>query len=113
MQGDVLRNRDFKRLVRLLNEPVPHILGYLLMLWHSAIESDDANFGDAVDVEAAAGYSGPNRAFAAVFADCGFLDRSERIDGSNDYSLSHDWNHHSPWCKSWRSIATSKLTEAA
>lgn len=74
------RHVKFRRLVRLLGEPEPHVRGYLELMWETAYENGDAVLGDAESVEAAAKYPGePGKLCAALLA-CGGAGRAGFIE---------------------------------
>lgn len=94
MKADLPDHRKFLRLVRLLGEPAPHVLGYLQFMWRRAYQMGNPFLGDALDVEAAAIYGGEPGKFAAACLDAGFLDQT---DGG---FLVHDLYQHAPeWAK--------------
>src|SRR5262249_14283752 len=65
----------FRRLCHVLGEPVPHVLGYLELMWAVAYESGNPRIGDAVDVELAAQYPpGKEGRLCAALLQVGFLD---------------------------------------
>lgn len=82
----------FKRLVHLLRERVPHVLGYLECLWHTAYEACNPVFRDAVDVELSAEWPGEPGTFCAALVECHLLDPLE--DGSR-FEI-HDFFDHAP-----------------
>ena len=96
MADDILECREFKRLVRLLGEPIPHVLGYVLMIWHHAVRTDGQIIGDAVDVEAITGYAGQKAGFTTALVDCGFLDRRGQ-DGGEAFSAAAGWDYGTVW----------------
>lgn len=84
-------HRKFKKLVRLLNEPVAHIVGYLECMWHTGYQIGTPFLGDSTDVEAAAGYPHEPGKFTTAALEAGFIDAE---DGGN-YSI-HDLFEHAP-----------------
>jgi hypothetical protein len=81
----------FRRLVHVLREPAPHVVGYLEVMWHVGYESGNALLGDEVDVELAAQYPGePGKLFKALLQ-CGFIDAVEE----GQYAI-HDLYDHAP-----------------
>lgn len=84
-------HRKFLKLVRLLGDPRPHVMGYLECLWLRGYQVGTAFVGDADDVEAAAEYPGERGRFAAAAFEAGFLDRD--ADGT---FLIHDLYDHAP-----------------
>lgn len=88
---ELTSHRKFKKLVRLLGDPRPHVIGYLECLWHQGYQIGTAFLGDADDVEAAAEYPGERGRFANAAYEAGFLD----VDGHGHY-LIHDLYDHAP-----------------
>jgi hypothetical protein len=88
---DLLLHPKFRRLAFVLQEPEPHCLGYLEMMWHVGYASGNPVLGDAVDVELSAKYPGTKGKLAAALLECGFLDR---LDG--DRFAIHDLYDHAP-----------------
>jgi hypothetical protein len=88
---DLRNNKKFRKLRRLLPEPVPHLIGYLDCLWHQGYQTGDPFIGDATDVEAAAEYPGEPGRFVKAAHESGFLDQ----DGSGNY-LIHELYEHAP-----------------
>ena len=75
----------------MLQEPAPHVVGYLEVMWHVGYESGNALLGDQIDVELAAQYPGlPGKLFRALL-ECAFIDGVE--DGR--YAI-HDLYDHAP-----------------
>lgn len=67
----LIKHRKFKRLVQMLQEPAPHVLGYLEMMWGSCYETGNPYLGDETDVELTAEYPGdPGKLFRALLG-CG------------------------------------------
>jgi hypothetical protein len=94
MKADLPDHRKFLRLVRLVNEPAPHVLGYLLFMWRRAYQMGSPFLGDELDVEAAAVYTGEPGKFTRAAASAGFLDLT---DGGY---IVHDLYAHAPeWAK--------------
>jgi hypothetical protein len=81
----------FRRLVHTLQEPAPHVVGYLEVMWHVGYESGDPLLGDAVDVELAAQYPGPAGKLFQALLDCGFIELAD----CGRYSI-HDLYDHAP-----------------
>lgn len=78
----------YKRLIRVLDMPRPHVRGYLETMWDVAHECGNPFFACAEDVEAAAEWEGkPGALFAALVA-CGWID----ADGSG-WSIHDYWDH--------------------
>jgi hypothetical protein len=65
----------FKRLVFLLQEPVPHVWGYCECLWDVAYQNGEATIGDAIDVELAAEYPGERGKLVNALLDCRLIDQ--------------------------------------
>jgi hypothetical protein len=65
----------FRRLVHLLAEPEPHVLGYLECLWLAGYERGDEVLGDELDVELAAEYPGKRGRLFAALLDARLIDR--------------------------------------
>jgi hypothetical protein len=88
----------FRRLVQLLNEPVPHVHGYLECIWLCAYENGDAYIGDQIDVELAAQWTGEQGKLCEALLTCGgrragFI---EATPGVKDSYQVHDLHHHAP-----------------
>ena len=83
--------RKFKRALRELSIPGPHLLGYLEYIWQSANLEGNPVFADMDEVEAAAEWSGEPRTLATALIDTGWLDRRE--DGKIEV---HDYWEHAP-----------------
>lgn len=81
----------FRRLVFLLKEAVPHVLGYLECLWSVAYESGDPLIGDKIDIELAAEWPGEAGKLCQALLDCRFIDESE----PGRFSI-HDLFDHAP-----------------
>jgi hypothetical protein len=79
------------RLLHVLQEPKPHILGYLELIWRVGYESGNPEIGTALDVELAAEYPGPPGKLARALVKVGFLDRL----GHGQYAI-HDLFDHAP-----------------
>lgn len=89
----------FRRLVRMLGEPRPHVRGYLELLWEVGYENGDPVLGDQEAVEAAAEYPGePGKLFQALL-ECGGKDRvgfvEEVSDEPGQFQI-HDLFDHAP-----------------
>jgi hypothetical protein len=91
VKAELLDHRKFLRLKRLLGEPTPHVLGYLVLMWRRGYQTGSPVLGDALDVEAAAEYMGEPRKFATAAHEAGFLDK--RQDGEFEI---HDLYDHAP-----------------
>lgn len=91
MKADLLDHRKFLRLQRLLAEPIPHVLGYLMLMWKRGYQTGTPILGDELDVEAAAGFMGEPSKFANAALAAGFLDR----EPSGELSI-HDLYDHAP-----------------
>jgi hypothetical protein len=81
----------FKRLVHLLRQPIPHVLGYLECLWSVAYEHGKAEIGSELDVELSADWPGETGALCKALVDCRFLDDV----GDARYAV-HDLFDHAP-----------------
>lgn len=88
----------FRKLVRVLGEPEPHVRGYLECLWEVCYEHGDPVIGDAEAIEAAAKYPGePGKLFNALMT-CGGTNRAgfiEPTDHPDEYQV-HDLMDHAP-----------------
>jgi hypothetical protein len=91
LKAELLDHWKFLRLKRLLGEPTPHVLGYLMLMWRRGYQTGSAKLGDELDVEAAAEYMGEPRKFATAALDAGFLDRLP----DNTFAI-HDLYEHAP-----------------
>ena len=80
----------FRRLVHALQEPVPHVLGYLELLWNVGYQSGDPMLGDALDVELAAQFPGEPGRLVKALAECRLIDEA---DGRFQI---HDLYDHAP-----------------
>jgi hypothetical protein len=56
--SNIFKNMKFKRLLKAVAEPVPHLIGHLECLWHVAYNNGDARIGSADDLELAAEWDG-------------------------------------------------------
>lgn len=83
-------HRKFLKLRRLLNEPAPHVMGYLEFLWLRGYQTGSPVVGDSSDVEGAAEYPGEAGKFTKAAHDSGFLDFADGV-----YSI-HDLYEHAP-----------------
>lgn len=81
----------FRRLVFLLGQPEPLVLGCLEFLWHVAYESGEAVIGDTLDVELAAKWPGERGVFCKALLDVRFIDEIE----PGRYTI-HDLYDHAP-----------------
>jgi hypothetical protein len=86
----LLVHPKFRRLVHILQLPVPYCLGLLECLWATAYENGDERIGDAVDVELAAQWPGKKGALAAALLDC------RLIDDVGGHLHVHDLFDHAP-----------------
>src|SRR5262245_23991878 len=73
-RAGLLDHRKFKRLVHILREPVPHVVGYLEVLWTTGYQQRDPFIGDKVDVELAAQFPGEPGKLCAALHEVGFID---------------------------------------
>jgi hypothetical protein len=64
----------FKRLLHLLREPVPHVLGYLECLWEVGYQAGNPVIGDPTDIELAAEYPGETGKLFKALLDCRLID---------------------------------------
>ena len=90
-KAELIYHRKFTRLLRLLGEPRPPVIGYLELLWLRGYQTGNPVVGDALDVEAAAEFGGEPGTFARAAEDAGFIDRN--ADGT--FSI-HDLYEHAP-----------------
>lgn len=81
----------FLRLVHILKEPVPHVLGYLECLWLTGYQSGNPVVGDETDVELAARYPGPTGTFFQALLQCRFIE----LAANNRYQI-HDLMENAP-----------------
>lgn len=111
MKADLPDHRKFLRLVRLLGEPTPHVIGYLELMWRRCYQTGNPKLGDELDVEAAAGYQGEPGKFARAAADSGGESSTGFIvikDGA--YHVHDLWDHAPEWAKK-RMARTGNLPE--
>ena len=80
----------FRRLVHTLSEPVPHVVGYLELIWQVGYECGDSRIGDATDVELAAEYPGEPGKLCKALVDCRLIDEIEGVH------YIHDLFDHAP-----------------
>lgn len=100
MKPELPDHRKFLRLCRLLDEPPPHVLGYLLFMWRRCYQTGDSRLGDALDVEAAACYLGEPGKFAKAASEAGGNGRSGFIEEKDGVYHVHDlWDHAPEWAK--------------
>jgi hypothetical protein len=115
----------FRRLVHVLNVPVPHALGYLECMWSVCYERGDPLLGDALDVELAAQWPGEQGKPFKALLDCRFIDQLEHdryevhdlFDHAPDYvrkrrerehTRKHTYSHRGrPLTADWREEATA------
>jgi hypothetical protein len=104
------RHVKFRRLLRLLDEPIPHVRGYLECLWEVAYENGDPLIGDADAVEAAAHFPGEHGKLFVALRDCGGPNRAGFIEptGNDGEYQVHDLFDHAP---AYVSNRKSKETE--
>ena len=86
----IFKHPKFLRLVHVLREPVPHVLGYLECMWHVVYESGNATLGDETDVELACQWPGEAGKL------CGLLVQLRFLDVHNGRHAVHDLAHHAP-----------------
>lgn len=89
----------FRRLVRMLGEPIPHVRGYLECLWEVAYETGNPVIGDDYQIEAAAQYPGLHRKLFEALRDCGGTGHVGFIEptGHNPQIFQiHDLYDHAP-----------------
>jgi hypothetical protein len=65
------RHPKFNRLRLMTGEPEAHVLGHLELLWSVCYEAGDPEIGDAVDIEAAAGWDGEPGKLCKALLECG------------------------------------------
>src|SRR5262245_51849408 len=80
----------FRRLVYLLGEPVPHVVGYLECMWEVAYQRGNPTLGDRLDVELAAQYPGDQGKLVQALIDSKF------VDEENGLCLVHDLISNAP-----------------
>ena len=89
---DLATNPKTKRAARLLDVPVPQVIGHLHMLWwwtlDHAFDGDLSEF-DALDIADAAGWDGDPDAFLQALIGCGPGGKAGFID--EDMTV-HDWD---------------------
>ncbi len=85
------RSIKFRRLVRVLGIPEPHVRGHLDYMWESCWESVSPTLGTPEVVELVAMWNGAPGVFAQALEDIGFLDRDE----DNNLQV-HDFWEHAP-----------------
>lgn len=78
------RHVKFRRLVRILGEPRPHVRGYLELLWETAYENGQPVIGDTEAVEAAAEYPGEPGRLCDALLSCGGTGRVGFIEIATD-----------------------------
>jgi hypothetical protein len=95
VKADLLDHRKFLRLARLLAEPKAHVLGYLMLMWRRGYQTGNPLLGDALDVEAAAEFTGEPGKFATAAHSAGFIDKlpDER------YRIHDLWDHAPEWAR--------------
>ena len=106
VKPELVDHRKFLRLKRLLGEPTPHVVGYLMMMWRRGYQTGNPLLGDALDVEAAAEYQGEPRKFATAANESGFTDRT----GDDQYAIHDLWAHAPEWARK-RMARTGHLPE--
>lgn len=72
------KNVKFKKLVRRLRMPKPHVRGYLETMWDVGCECGDPLLGAPDDVEAAAEWEGEPRVFFDALRDGGWIDETDQ-----------------------------------
>lgn len=93
------RNPKFKRLVRTLGVPKPHVRGYLELLWDVAYECGNPVIGDSHAIEAAAEWPGKEGELTAALLEAGGRGRSgfiDAVDGEDGIYQIHDLADHAP-----------------
>lgn len=93
------RNPKFKRLIRTLNAPRPHVRGYLELLWDVAYECGNPVIGDSHAIEAAAEWPGEEGALTSALLSAGGAGRAgfiEPVEGQTDVYQIHDLSDHAP-----------------
>jgi hypothetical protein len=95
VKAELLDHRKFLRLVRLMNEPTPHVLGYLMLMWRRGYQTGSPALGDELDVEAAAEFRGEPGKFAKAALAAGFIDRTP----NGDFEIHDLWDHAPDYVK--------------
>jgi hypothetical protein len=93
------RHPKFALLKRQLNEPRPHVRGYLECLWEAAYENGDPVIGAADMVEAVCEYPGERGKLFRALLECGGPGRAgfiEPVPGRDDVFQIHDLDDHAP-----------------
>lgn len=93
------RNPKFKRLVRTLGVPKPHVRGYLELLWDVAYECGNPVIGDSHAIEAAAEWPGKEGEFTTALLEAGGSGRSgfiDAVEGEDGIYQIHDLDDHAP-----------------
>jgi hypothetical protein len=88
---ELIEHAKFRKLMRLLGERTPIVLGYLELLWIRARKRRTPVLGTALDVESDAEYLGQDGKFANAAFEAGLLDKTE--DGQY---VVHDLEDHTP-----------------
>lgn len=70
----LFQHPKFLRLVHILREPEPHVLGYLECMWSVGYQNGNPVLGDQVGVELAARFPGEPGKLCKAMLDCGFVD---------------------------------------
>jgi hypothetical protein len=93
------KHPKFRRLVKMLNAPMPHVRGYLELLWEVAYENGNPVIGDATDVALACEYPGKPDDILQALLSCGGEGHSGFIDPVEDspgrYEI-HNLFDHAP-----------------
>ena len=74
------RHVKFKRALRMLSIPSPHLLGHLEALWEGPYETGDSVLGDSLAVEAAAEWDGEDGVLCEALLNCGGPGRAGFIE---------------------------------
>jgi hypothetical protein len=113
----------FRRLVYILNVPVPHALGYVECMWGVCYDRGDPLLGDTIDVELAAQWPGEKGELFKALLECRFIDQIDHdryqvhdlLQNCPDYvrkrmererTRKHAYAHRQrPFTAAWRSEA--------
>jgi hypothetical protein len=79
------KHPKFRRLVHLLKEPVPHVLGYCECLWDVCYENGNDYLGEALDVELAAQWPGEPGKLTRALAAVGLIDVVTDVTDLRDF----------------------------
>jgi hypothetical protein len=93
------KNIKFRRLVRVLGEPRPHVRGYLECLWDVSYENGNPVIGDAEAIAIACDYPGEVQKIVDALLNCGGPGKSgfiEPVPGQEGQFQVHDLFDHAP-----------------